>query len=91
MVTGHIPWNRRVAADLDRKHRKWPLGTVVMVKTPAGYLRGVVHKHWRKGERADGASVEFASCVDMGDGNESRFSHVIAFRSMRPIGAEVAA
>lgn len=81
-------WSRKVAADLRRKHRKWPLGTVVWVRTPHGMLRGMLVKHWRKGEVADGASVEFQVLVDMGDLNGPRFSHVIPFRSMRPVGAE---
>lgn len=90
MSAGHLTerqshWNRAVASDLDRKHRKWPLGTPVAVKTPAGYLRGRVVKHWRKGEVQHGASVEFPQIVDMEDANGARYCHVIPFRSMKPI------
>jgi hypothetical protein len=68
-----------------RKHRKWPLGTEVLVKTPAGYMKGKIHKHWGITEAEHGASVEFPIIVDMGDANGARFSHIIPFRSMKPV------
>ncbi|WP_454727743.1 MULTISPECIES: hypothetical protein [Cupriavidus] len=88
MSAGHLTpkqshWNGAVAADMKRRHRKWPLGTVVHIKTPAGYLQGKVFKHWCKGEVAHGATVEFPSLVDKGDGNGARYCHEIPFRSMR--------
>ncbi|MEX3983854.1 hypothetical protein AB4Y45_33250 [Paraburkholderia sp. EG287A] len=73
-----------------RKHRKWPLGTAVLVKTPAGYLLGKVHKHWRITEVEHGATVEFPCVVDMGDANGSRTSHIIAFRNMKPVSKPAA-
>lgn len=90
MSAGHLTveqsrWNRAVLADMARRHRKWPLGTVVKTNTPAGYLEGKIAKHWRKGEVAHGATVTFPELVDMGDANGARYSHVIPFRSMRPI------
>jgi hypothetical protein len=89
MAAGHIRFrltpNARVSSDFLRKHRKWPLGTVVMVKTPQGYLQGKVHKHWRIDEVEHGASVEFSQLVDLGDANGARFSHVIPFRNMKPV------
>jgi len=90
MSAGHLTpkqsrWNRAVSMDMKRRHRKWPLGTVVHIKTPAGYLQGKVCKHWRKGEVPHGASVEFPEPIDMGDGNGRRFSHVVPFRAMRPV------
>ncbi|WP_157649552.1 hypothetical protein [Burkholderia ubonensis] len=84
IVSHHAP-TAKVSADMSRKHRKWPLGTQVLVKTPAGYLLGKVCKHWRIDEVEHGASVEFPDVVDMGDANGSRFSHVIPFRSMKPV------
>jgi hypothetical protein len=89
MTAGHILKHyapgRRVKADLRRKHRKWPLGTNVMVQTREGYLRGRIHKHWRIDETRHGASVEFPFCVDMGDANGSRYCHEFPFRSMKPV------
>ena len=83
-----VKWNRRVAADLKRKHRKWPLGTAVMVKTPQGYLKGVVFKHWRKGERGDVAAISFEGLfVNMGNANGERLCHDIPFRNLRPVGS----
>ncbi|WP_432262765.1 hypothetical protein [Cupriavidus sp. TMH.W2] len=89
MSAGHLTaqqsrWNRAVGADMARRHRKWPLGTVVHTKTPAGYLRGRIIKHWRKGEVPHGTSVEFPEAIDLGDGNGTRFCHEIPFRSLRP-------
>lgn len=90
MAAGHIVsrrshLDRKTEADFRRKHRKWPLGTYVMVKTPEGYLRGRVFKHWRRDEVPHGATVEFPFPVDMGDANGERFGHVIPFRSMKPV------
>jgi hypothetical protein len=91
MTAGHIlshnALGRKVNADFDRKHRKWPLGMFVLVKTPAGYIRGRVFKHWRKDENEHGCSVEFPFVVDMGDANGSRFCHEIPFRSLKPVVA----
>lgn len=89
MSAGHLTavqshWNHAVTADMDRRHRKWPLGTAIQTNTPAGYLAGRIVKHWRKGEVAHGATVEFPMLVDMGDANGARYAHVIPFRSMRP-------
>ncbi|CAE6821604.1 hypothetical protein R70006_06227 [Paraburkholderia domus] len=79
-----VRWNRRIAADMKRKHRKWPLGTPVWVKTPQGYLPGRVHKHWMKGERGDVASIDFGGVlVDMGNANGTRLSHDIPVRSLK--------
>jgi len=80
-----ITLGRKVSADFKRKHRKWPLGTTVMVMTPAGYLRGRISKHWRRTENHHGATVEFPEVVDMGDANGARYCHVIPFRSMKPV------
>lgn len=89
MAAGHITYRHtpksKDSAHMLRKHRSWPLGTEVMVKTPAGYLKGKVHKHWRLNEAPHGASVEFPIIVDMGDANGARFSHIIPFRNMKPI------
>lgn len=89
MAAGHVlslgNYNRKLAADLRRKHHKWPLGTQVLVKTADGYLRGRVFKHWRKDEVAHGASVEFPFVVDMGDANGERICHVIPFRSLKRV------
>jgi hypothetical protein len=89
MAAGHIlrhfAPNRKVDADLKRKHRKWPLGTGVLVKTPMGYVPGRINKHWRIDESQHGASVEFPFLVDMGDANGARFCHEIPFRSMKPV------
>lgn len=92
MSAGHLApryslLNRAVRQDMTRRHRKWPLGTVVSVLTPQGYLVGRVFKHWRKDEVAHGATVDFPYCVDMGDANGLRFCHVIPFRSMRKMSA----
>jgi len=88
-MAGHINYTitlgRKVSADFKRKHRKWPLGTTVMVMTPAGYLRGRISKHWRRTENHHGATVEFPEVVDMGDANGARYCHVIPFRSMKPV------
>ena len=93
MAAGHIRSNiglgRKDQADFKRKHRKWPLGTAVMVQTPAGYLRGRIFKHWRINENHHGATVEFPEVVDMGDANGTRYCHVIPFRSMRPVTSDV--
>jgi hypothetical protein len=89
MAAGHIlkhfAPNRKVDADLKRKHRKWPLGTVVLVKTPKGYFNGRIFKHWRIDENQHGATVEFPHIVDMGDANGARFCHEVPFRSMKPV------
>jgi len=89
MAAGHIlkhsAPNRKVDADFARKHRKWPLGMTVMVKTPAGYQQGRIFKHWRIDENEHGASVEFPSVVDMGDANGVRYCHEIPFRCMKPV------
>ena len=89
MSAGHIKYrhaaNGKSSSHMLRKHRKWPLGTEVLVKTPAGYLKGKIHKHWRITEAEHGASVEFPIIVDMGDANGARFSHIIPFRNMKPI------
>jgi hypothetical protein len=89
MAAGHILThfapNRKVDADLTRKHRKWPLGTPVLVKTPQGYLQGRIFKHWRIDENRHGASVEFPAVVDMGDANGARVCHEVPFRSMKPV------
>lgn len=93
MAAGHIRTNiglgRKDQADFKRKHRKWPLGTAVMVQTPAGYLRGRIFKHWRLNENPHGATVEFPEVVNMGDANGTRYCHVIPFRNMRPVTADV--
>jgi len=89
MAAGHIVFHNtltsRNAADLRRKHRKWPLGTRVMVKTPEGYLAGRLFKHWRVDEVPHGATIEFDQLVNMGDANGARFCHVIPFRSLKPV------
>jgi hypothetical protein len=89
MAAGHISYRHipkaKDSAHMLRKHRKWPLGTEVLVKTPSGYLKGKVHKHWRLNESPHVASVEFPFCVDMGDANGSRFCHNIPFRNMKPV------
>ncbi|WP_157657761.1 hypothetical protein [Burkholderia ubonensis] len=87
-IRTHIGLGRKDQADFKRKHRKWPLGTAVMVQTPAGYLRGRIFKHWRINENPHGATVEFPEVVDMGDANGTRYCHVIPFRNMRPVKAD---
>jgi hypothetical protein len=84
-ILSHYALGRTVNADFKRKHRKWPLGMGVLVKTPAGYIRGRVFKHWRKDENEHGCSVEFPFIVDMGDANGARYCHEIPFRSMKPV------
>jgi hypothetical protein len=77
--------NRTLERDMDRKHRRWPLGTPVAANTPAGYLTGIVFKHWRKNETPHGATVLFPEVVDMGDANGARFCHIVPFRNMRKL------
>jgi hypothetical protein len=84
-ILSHFALGRKVNADFNRKHRKWPLGMPVLVKTPAGYLRGRIFKHWRIDENEHGASVEFPGIVDMGDANGARYCHEIPFRCMKPV------
>lgn len=85
----HWPLNAKLNADITRRHRRWPLGTLVATLTPHGYLIGNVFKHWRKGERKEGCSVLFSQVVDMGDANGRRDCHVIPFRNLRKIGGSV--
>lgn len=84
-ILSHYALGRRVNAEFRRKHRKWPLGLNVMVKTPQGYLRGRICKHWRPDENQHGASVEFPAPISMGDANGTRYCHEIPFRSMKPV------
>ncbi len=67
---------------IDHRHCKWPLSTPVMVKTPDGYLRGTVNRHY---EDSNGCDISFDVTVDMGDANGRRYSHHIPFRSMKPV------
>jgi hypothetical protein len=89
MSAGHIQYrhvpNAKDSAHMLGKHRKWPLGTEVMVLTPQGYLKGNLHKHWRITEAQASATVEFPCVVDMGDANGRRTSHLIPFRNMKPV------
>lgn len=75
----------REYAEITKRHRKWPLGTVVMVKTPNGGLLGHVSRHMRQeGTRAH-ADVTFLHPVDMGTANGKRYSHPIPFRCMKKV------
>lgn len=76
--------NQKTKAEMRTRHRKWPLGKVVMTLTPQGYLMGRVHKHWGLYEYGAACSIDFDQSVDMGNANGSRLSHVIPFRNLRP-------
>ena len=80
-------YSRRTAAEFKTRHRKWPLGTAVFATTPAGRIRGRVHKHWRLEEVAAGCSIDFSGYqpepVDFGDANGARWSHIVPFRSLK--------
>lgn len=79
--------NRRNRIQFERKHRKWPLGTVVQVKTKLGYLTGRVFKHWRFEEVPHGCSVEFDQPIDLGrPAGYKTYCHILPFRSLRKVG-----
>lgn len=84
-ITRHTASSRIVKADMRRKHARFPLGMRVLVKTPEGYMKGKVSKHWRPDEYRHGCSIEFPFPISMGDANGKRYSHVIPFRSVKPI------
>jgi hypothetical protein len=75
------------------KHRKWPLTTPVMVKTPQGYLLGKVMKHIspREGSHAGRNRYKYRCYVDFRpalvdmDGYGLRFSAIVPFRSIRKV------
>lgn len=73
--------NRLERIQFARKHKKWPLGMIVKVKTRLGYMTGRVFKHWRASEVPHGCSVEFDKPVDLGrtQGSET-FCHILPFR-----------
>jgi hypothetical protein len=77
--------NRKDAAQFKRKHRRWPLGLRVAVKTRVGYIEGRVFKHWRLAEVPHGCSVIFDTPYDLTGCGYKTFAHILPFRSLRPI------
>jgi hypothetical protein len=69
---------------MDNKHCKWPLSTVVFVNTPDGYIKGRVSRHVKGYPYA--CDICFDVVVDMGDANGRRYSHIIPFRNIKPVG-----
>jgi hypothetical protein len=70
-------------AEMRKRHRKWPLGTVVIVDTPTGKRMASISRHMRQeGNRAQ-ADVTFPECIDLGTANGYRLSHPIPFRCMK--------
>ncbi|WP_295487899.1 hypothetical protein [uncultured Pseudomonas sp.] len=67
---------------IDARHCKWPLGTTVHVKTPAGYLLGTISKHDRS--LPNGCWVDFDIAFSWRYPEHQGYGHIVPFRSMRP-------
>ena len=69
---------------IDHRHCKWPLGTLVWVKTPQGYMEGRVNRHLTHPRYIDKCDIAFVELVDMGDANGVRYCHAVPFRNIKP-------
>lgn len=76
--------NRRIFADMMRRHLKWPLSMIVSAKTPQGYFTGKISGHLR--DYPNKCSVDFTpNLVDFDGDGHMRSSAPIPFRNLKKV------